>query len=111
MTLADVRDILRAEILWANDLTTVVESVGAADLMSDVLALSRPGMLLLSGLLSVQTIRTAAVADLIGVVFVRGKIPDSQIVRAAEEAGVPIMSTAFTMFEASGLLYCALNRR
>jgi hypothetical protein len=111
MTLADVRELLRAEVVWAEDLSVRVDSVGAADLMSDVLRLSGPGMLLLTGLASVQAIRTAAIADLIGVVFVRGKVPGAEVAALAREKGIPIMTSAVTLFEASGLLYSALHRR
>ncbi len=111
ITLADVRDLLKAEVLCGGDLSQKVESAGAADLMSDVLALSKSGMLLLTGLVSAQVIRTAVVADLCGVVFVRGKKPGNEILALAGEARIPVLSTALTMFEAAGLLYGALFGR
>ena len=111
MTLADVRELLEAQVIWAGDLSVRVDSVGAADLMSDVLRLSSSGMLLLTGLASVQAIRTAAVADLVGVVFVRGKVPAADVTALAREKGIPIMTTAVTLFEASGRLYSALHRK
>ena len=110
VTLREVRDILGADVLWAGDLSAQVDSVGAADLMSDVLALSRPGMLLLTGLATLQCVRTAAVSDLRAVVLVRGKKPDGEMVALASEEGIPIMSTPLTMFEASGVLYQAMAR-
>jgi predicted transcriptional regulator len=111
MTLADVRNVLDAEVLWGPDLEVPVESVGAADMMSDVLALSRPNMLLLTGLVSSQTIRTAVVADLVAVVFVRGKTPGEDLVALARESGIPVLKTAATMFDACGRLYAALRGR
>jgi hypothetical protein len=111
MTLSDVRELLQAQVVWAADLSARVEAVGAADLMSDVLRLSSPGMLLLTGLASTQAIRTAAIADLVGVVLVRGKVPGADVTALARETGIPIMTTALTLFEASGLLYSALHRQ
>lgn len=110
ITLAQVKDLLKADVLWAGDLSEEIRSVGAADLMSDVLLFSQAGMMLLTGLTSVQAIRTAAVADLKAVVFVRGKRPKDDVVDLAREKGIPLLTTSFTMFEASGLLYVALSR-
>ena len=105
VTLSDVRDLLDAEVLCGLDLSVRVERVGAADLMSDVLALSTPGMLLLTGLVSAQVIRTAVVADLCGVVFVRGKKPAESILSLAQEAKIPVLRTPLTMFESAGKVY------
>jgi predicted transcriptional regulator len=111
ITLSRVRDLLAADVLSGNDLSAKVEEVGAADLMSDVLALSKPGMLLLTGLVSKQVIRTAVVADLCGVVFVRGKKPNDEILALAQEARIPVLSTTLTMFEAAGKLYGVISGR
>jgi len=108
LTLAEVRDLLEAEVCWAPDLTAHVSAVGAADLMSDVLAFGRPGMLLLTGLATPQAINTAVVADLAGVVFVRGKTPTEAMVVMGKQVGLPLLSTPYTMFEASGRLYAVL---
>lgn len=108
LTLAEVSDLLEAQVCWASDLSVRVSAIGAADLMSDVLAFGRPGMLLLTGLNTPQTVRTAAVADLAGIVFVRGKQPDNSVLAMAQQAGLPVLSTSLTMFEAAGRLYGAL---
>jgi len=111
LTLAQVRDLLGAEVLWGDDLTVQVKEVGAADLMSDVLNLGKPGMLLLTGLPSTQMIRTVAVAGLCGVVLVRGKRPDGAVLALAREREIPLLGTPLTMFEAAGLLYLAVTGR
>ncbi len=110
VTLQEVRDILGADVIWAEDLSVRVDSVGAADLMSDVLSLSRPGMLLLTGLATLQSVRTAAVSELKAVVLVRGKKPDGEMVSLASQQGIPLMSTPLTLFEASGMLFQAMSR-
>lgn len=103
--------MLQAEVFCGDDLTVKIGQVGAADLLSDVLALSKPGMLLLTGLVSTQVIRTAVVVDLCGVVFVRGKNPGEAVLALARESGIPVLGTALTMFEAAGLLYVATSGR
>ncbi len=110
LKLEDVKNLIRAEVLNGDDLSPAVTEVGAADLMSDVLALSKPGMLLLTGLVNAQVIRTAVVVDLCGVVFVRGKRPGNAVLTLARELHVPVLSTPLTMFEAAGLLYMAMRR-
>jgi predicted transcriptional regulator len=111
LTLAGVSKLLEAEVLCGKDLSVTIDNVGAADLMSDVLALSRSGLLLLTGLVNAQVIRTAIIADLIGVVFVRGKKPPESILALARESGIPVLSTSLTMFEAAGKLYLAIYGR
>jgi predicted transcriptional regulator len=109
LTMSGIQQLLDAQVLCGGDHALNVSDVGAADLMSDVLALSRPGMLLLTGLTNPQVIRTAVVADLCGVVFVRGRKPNAETLKLAREARLPILSTGLTMFEAAGRLYMALR--
>ena len=109
LTLEEVRDILEAEVLNGEDLSVNVDAFGAADLLSDVLSTSRPGTLLLTGLVNLQVIRTAIVADLCGVVFVRGKKPNAEILSLAKESKIPVLGTHLNMFEAAGRLYVAVS--
>ncbi len=109
ITLADVRDLLGAEVLNGDDLSIRIAAFGAADLLSDVLATSKTGTLLLTGLVSTQVIRTAIVADLCGVVFVRGKKPGEEILFLAKESKIPVLGTPLKMFEAAGRLYMAIH--
>ncbi len=111
LTIANVREILNAEALNSEDLSVEVTAVGAADLLSDVLAMSKTGTLLLTGLISKQVIRTAVIADLCGVVFVRGKKPGAEILLLANESKIPVLGTPYTMFEAAGRLYMAISGR
>ena len=50
-----------------------VQCAFASDLMSDVLTLDCNGVLLVTGLCNMQTIRTAEMADVSCILFVRGK--------------------------------------
>ncbi|MCC7359530.1 MAG: hypothetical protein IT317_08645 [Anaerolineales bacterium] len=82
-----------------------VAGVGAADLMSDVLACLKPGAVLLTGLCNLQVVRTAMLADVAAVVFVRGKQPDAATLALAEAEGIPLISSPLGLFELSGRLY------
>jgi predicted transcriptional regulator len=79
----------------------------ASDLMSDVLAFSRSGALLLTGLVNVQTVQTAFIAELTAIVVVRGKKPDKTVQALALEKGIPLLGTPYSMYEACGILYRA----
>ncbi|HEY3396609.1 MAG TPA: hypothetical protein VGM19_03020 [Armatimonadota bacterium] len=72
--------------------------------MSDVLAFAREGSLLLTGLTTDQTIRTAAVKRLTAVVVIQGKQIGSDMIEAARDEGIPIYRTPLSKYEACGLL-------
>jgi len=106
MTLDDVRDLLACEVCAGEEsLDRPVLYGCASDLMSDVLAFSQAGALLLTGLVTTQTVQTAHIADLGGIVVVRGKKPDAAVVAFARDRAMPLLATPFSMYEACGLLY------
>lgn len=82
-------------------------SAFAGDMMSDVLAYGQGQSLLLTGLLNQQVIRTAEMLDMHCIVFVRGKVPSSEVLALAEEKDIAVLSTEYGMFAACGLLYRA----
>jgi len=82
-----------------------IRGVGAADLMSDVLASVKPGAVLLTGLCNVQVVRTAEMADVAAVVFVRGKLPDAATLALANAESIPLISSPLGLFELCGRLY------
>lgn len=106
MTLEEVRDILGAEVLAGAHLLSLEVSMGCgADLMSDVLAYGKPGSLLLTGLTNQQVVRTAEMADIVAICFVRGKRPDEETVEMAKRQELPLLWTRLPMFESCGRLY------
>ena len=75
--------------------------------MSDVLAFTRPGSVLLTGLTNSQVIRTAEMLDLKGVVFVRSKKPDERTVKMAEALQLVIICSPHPLYESCGRLYAS----
>ena len=73
--------------------------------MSDVLAYSRPGSLLLTSLVSPQAIRTAEVADITAICFVFGKEPSADMISLAEEGDITLLVSKYSLYCASGKLY------
>jgi predicted transcriptional regulator len=106
MTLTDVKNILKAEVFVGEDkLATTVTAGTGSDLMSDMLRVPKTGVVLLSGLNTVQVVRTSVIAAVAAVVLVRGKRPTQDMIDQASEHGLPLMSTPFTMFTACGRLF------
>jgi hypothetical protein len=106
MKLAEIRRILEADaIAQPDDLETEVKMAGGSDLMSDVLSFMKAGSLLLTGLTNPQCVRTAEMADIVAICFVRSKKPPPETERLAQEKGVPLLLTHYTMYEACGRLY------
>jgi hypothetical protein len=86
MMLHEIVRILNADVLTCTDcLDMDVTAVKASDLMSDVLTLKDKGILLLTGLANIQAVRTADIAELSAVIFVRGKRPDAETIELARK--------------------------
>lgn len=108
MRLSEIAHLLCCEVFSEDgSLDSPVEYGCASDLMSDVLAFSRTGSLLLTGLVNVQTVQTAFIAEISAVVFVRGKRPDENVLRCGRDKGIPLLGTPYSMYEACGILYRA----
>ncbi|MCL0095004.1 DRTGG domain-containing protein [Dehalococcoidia bacterium] len=106
MKLADIISIVEGTLITANaDLDMDVSCAFGADLMSDVLTHARSGSLLLTGLVNPQVVRTAEMAEIVAIVFVRGKHPPPETVALAEEKGIPLIGARYTMFEMCGRLF------
>ena len=106
MNLGEIQKILQAEALTENiDFGMEIRMVKASDLMSDVLSSCSSGALLITGLTNSQAVRTVEVADLCGIVFVRGKRPSEETIRLARDRGIPLLATKFPMYETCGVLY------
>jgi hypothetical protein len=78
-----------------------------ADLMSDVLTAVKPGAVLLTGLCNPQVVRTAEMADIHAIVFLRGKKPTLEMTELATQKNIPLISSEMGMFELCGRLYKA----
>jgi predicted transcriptional regulator len=106
MKLGEVQELIDGELITPGaDLDTEIQMGCGADLMSDVLAFTHEGTLLMSGLTNPQVVRTAEMADVKAIVFVRGKIPPRETIALAEEKGIPLLASKYTMFETCGRLY------
>ncbi len=112
MKLSELLQAVEAEVLWsdpAHDATDVVNVI-SSDLMSDVLMMDAEQPLLLSSLVSDQSLRTANVVGAVALVVANGKIPPPNMVELAQELGITLARTEMAKFEASVALGKALGR-
>ena len=113
MTVRDVARILNAKVLSGEDYLDIeVHDACGSDMMCDVLAFVKDQPVLLTGLMNIQVIRTADMMDIVCIVFVRGKIPDEEVLAIARRKEIVVLATDERMFQACGLLWDAgLGRR
>lgn len=82
-----------------------MEKAFSSDLMSDVLTLDEENILLISGLANVQLIRTAEMADISAVLLARNKKATPDMIELANENGLIILETPYSIYKVSGVLY------
>ncbi len=108
MTIKDVAKIVDATVLCGEDsLDREVYSACGSDLMSDVMAFVKDQVLLFTGLINVQVIRTASLMDIGAICFVRGKAPSEEMIEMAKDQDIILLATKDPMYVACGKLYTA----
>ena len=108
MKLREIASVLNAKVTCGADkLDEEVEMGYSSDLMSDVLTLDTSNLILITGLVNLQCIRTAEMADIKAIVFVRNKKANDQMLELACENGMCILESPYSLFKSTGLLYVA----
>jgi hypothetical protein len=106
MKLKEIAVVLNATVsCGADKLDQEVEMGYSSDLMSDVLTLDTDNLILITGLVNLQSIRTAEMADIRAIVFVRNKRATDQMLELACENGMCILESPYSLFKSSGLLF------
>ena len=106
MKIKELISIVDGEIVYGEDFVeNDVFSACGSDMMSDVLAYVKDQAVLLTGLVNSQVIRTAAMMDMVCVVFVRSKVPTPEMIELAEESSIALLASGKRMYEACGTLY------
>ena len=108
MNVLEMVEIIKGTVLTPHvPLNREVKGGCGADLMSDVLASIKPDAVLLTGLCNIQVVRTAQMADVRAIVFVRGKMPQPETIELAAQENIPLITSPFGTFELCGRLYRA----
>jgi hypothetical protein len=109
----DIANILEATIHYVPEESDLdITCAGASDLMSDVLTYISDmpphipkSMILITGLLNLQVIRSSALMDIHAVIFSRGKVPTEEIIEKARTNNIAVLSTDLKTYTACGLLF------
>lgn len=88
-----------------DSLPETVSGCYISDLLSDVLAHARPGVLWVTVQIHRNVVSVAAMKDIAAVLFTCGRKPDATIVAEAEEEGIALLSTPLSSYEAAGRLW------
>ena len=108
MKLREISELLNAKVRCGEDrLDEEHGTAFASDLMSDVLTLGDYNPVILTGLCNMQTIRTCEMGNLDIIVLVRRKKASEEMIEEAEDEGMVVMESDFSMFKACGLLFNA----
>ena len=113
--ITDLKRVSFAEIVDKLSLITVNEAtdldvssvlnVISSDLMSDVLMVGHDVDLLITSLATDQTIRTANIMDMLGIIIVNGKEITDNMKELAKELNINLFSSNFSKYETCCLLY------
>ena len=106
MKITEITTLLGGHIVCGKSRASTTVRYGfAADLLSDVLTLETDGILVITGLCTLQTIRTAEMAEIDCVVIARGKKVSPAMKDLADRTGVILVEADCSVFKASGILY------
>jgi hypothetical protein len=106
MRISQILKVIQGKLYSLNvELSKDYLTVFSCDLMSDCLAMVNENCILITGLTNIQSLRTAEMLDIDFIIFVRGKNPTPEMIEIARVSHIVLVSTQFSMFETSGILY------
>jgi len=106
VTLKEITRLLDATVINNSiDMDMDIKSVCSADMMSTVMYYHTANSLLITGLAQPSVIRTADMAGIKAIVFVLDKKPDANLIELAELKDIPLLTTPYCMYTASGKLF------
>jgi predicted transcriptional regulator len=106
MKLKKVVKLLNAKVITGNDrLEEEVKFGFASDLLSDVLTTDTDYLLLITGMANLQAIRTADMAEITCIAFVRDKKMTHEMIDLASENNLVTIESPYSMFHAVAELH------
>ena len=105
MNLYTVNELVKGTICQEFSTSQEFTYAFASDLMSDVLRFNMEKTILITGLSTVQTLRTAEMSNIECIIFARDKKVTDEMITLAAENNISLITTPLTLFEVSGRLY------
>lgn len=105
MELSKVSQLVNGNIVHESASPPQLKYAFSSDLMSDVLRFHMEKTILITGLSTVQTLRTAEMSNIECIIFARDKKVTDDMIELAVENNISLITTPLTLFEVSGRLY------
>jgi hypothetical protein len=102
-----VRDIIKAvdgRVICGDELDKDLTTGCSSDLMSDILTLEPVNAVLITGLANIQAVRTADMAAISHILFVRDKQISQEMIDLALDSEITLLETGLSMFNVCGRL-------
>ncbi len=106
MFLSEIAKLIDGKKLWDFE-DHDYKIAGASDMLSELLALAKENMILITGLCTPQMVRTADIVAVGAIVIVRGRQVPEVTVQIAKDMRIPMILTELTMYATCGKLFCA----
>lgn len=112
MKVKEIVDKFDLKVLTAADALDVEVSGGyGSDLLSDVMANSRPGNIWITLQTHQNIVAVAKLRSLAAIVLVNGRTPEEETVRSAEKEQVPLLLSGDPAFQIAGKLFMSLSQK
>jgi predicted transcriptional regulator len=111
MKISDVIDALGLKIMAGGDLGRLISGFYISDMLSDVLANSKEGNLLITKQTHPNVVYVAVVKELPGIIIPGGKNIDAETIEKAVAEQIVILSTHLGTFEIAGELYTYFQKQ
>lgn len=105
MNIHQISKLLNGKVEFDPEVEHRYTKAFASDLMSDVLRFHMENTILITGLSTVQTMRTAEMSNITCIVLARDKKVTEDMLELAKENQIAIIASSASMFEVSGKLY------
>jgi len=110
MKVKEIVDKFDLKVLTSPDKLDVEVTGGyASDLLSDVMANSRPGNIWITLQTHQNIVAVARLRNLAAIILVNNRMPDPETIKSAEAEQVPLLTTSEPAFQISGKLYVRLG--
>ena len=112
MTVQQITDILDLRIFTPGaSLEQKISGGYVSDLLSDVMGFSKEGEVWITLQAHANVVAIATLKELSAIVLVKGIEPGEEVVKKAEEEGIPILGTGEGTFVTAGKLFQLLDQR
>ena len=106
MNLESINELIEGKLIHRSKTEHSFEYGYASDLMSDILRVTNfSTAVMVTGLATVQAVRTAEIANISCVVIARDKKISNDMLELAKESDISLISTPLTLFEISARLF------